>query len=79
MIHAFDGAFFVFATVAIMTEKVRGFFSIWVLFHDHSRITGLQGEGGGYLFCSSLPLPPASQTRRHYAGGYCRELTSAHK
>ena len=23
------------------------FFSIWVFFHDHSRITGLQGEGEG--------------------------------
>ena len=23
------------------------FFSIWVLFHEHSRITGLQGKGEG--------------------------------
>ena len=23
------------------------------------------GEGGGYLFISSLPLPPAPQTLRH--------------
>ena len=36
------------------------------------------GEGGGYLFNSSLPLPLASQTLRHYPGDYCRELTSAH-
>ena len=36
------------------------------------------GEGGGYLFNSSLPLPPASQTLRHQPGDYCRELTSAH-
>ena len=35
------------------------------------------GEGGGYLFNSSLPLPPASQTLRHQPGDYCRELTSA--
>ena len=35
-------------------------------------------EGGGYLFNSSLPLPPASQTLRHQPGDYCRELTSAH-
>ena len=35
-------------------------------------------EGGGYLFNSSLPLPPASQTLRHQHGNYCRELTSAH-
>ena len=35
-------------------------------------------EGGGYLFNSSLPLPPASQTLRHQPGDYCREFTSAH-
>ena len=35
------------------------------------------GEGG-YFSNSSLPLPPASQTLRHYPGDYCRELTSAH-
>ena len=34
------------------------------------------GGGGGYLLNSSLPLPPASQTLRHYSGDYCRELTS---
>ena len=28
-------------------------------------IHGTAGEGGGYLFNSSLPLPPASQTIRH--------------
>ena len=28
-------------------------------------IHGTAGEGGGYLFSSSLPLPPASQTLRH--------------
>ena len=33
---------------------------------------------GRYLFNSSLPLPPSSQTLRHYPGGYCSELTSAH-
>ena len=36
------------------------------------------GEGGGYLFKSSLPLPLSSQTLRHQSGDYCRELTSAH-
>ena len=36
------------------------------------------GEGGEYLFNSSLPLPPTSQTHRHYPRDYCRELTSAH-
>ena len=28
-------------------------------------IHGTGGEGGGYLFNSTLPLPPASQTLRH--------------
>ena len=42
-------------------------------------IHGTAGEGGGYLFNSSLPLPPASQRLRHQPGDYCRELTSAHR
>ena len=37
------------------------------------------GEGGGHFFNSSLLLPPASQTLRHYPGDYYRELTSAHR
>ena len=37
------------------------------------------GEGGGYFFNSSLPLPPVSQTLRHQPGDYCCELTSAHR
>ena len=36
------------------------------------------GEGGGHSINSSLPLPSASKTLRHYPGDYCRELTSAH-
>ena len=28
-------------------SKIRIFFSLWVLFHEHSRITGLQGKGEG--------------------------------
>ena len=35
------------------------------------------GEGRGYFFDSSLPVPPISQTLRYYPGDYCRELTSA--
>ena len=35
-------------------------------------------RGGGYLFNSSLPLLPASQTPRHWPGDYCTELTCAH-
>ena len=34
-------------------------FSFWVFFHEYSRFTGRQRKGGGYLFNSSLPLPPA--------------------
>ena len=33
---------------------------------------------GGHVFISSLPLPPASQTLRHWPGDHCRELSSAH-
>ena len=51
------------------------FFSIWVSIREHSRITGC-GEGGGNFFNSSLPLPPASQTLKHYPGN--AYFTSAH-
>ena len=37
------------------------------------------GEREGHFFNSSLPLPPTSQTLRHYPGDYCRELTSAYR
>ena len=33
------------------------------------------GERGGYLFNSSLPLPPTSQALGH---DYCGDLTSVH-
>ena len=36
------------------------------------------GERGAYPFHSSVPIPPTSQTLRHYTGDYCRELTSAY-
>ena len=35
------------------------------------------GERGVYLFHSSVPLPPASQTLRQQPGDYCKELTSS--
>ena len=36
-------------------------------------------EGGGhYSINSSLPLPPALQTLRHWPDDYCRDLTLAH-
>ena len=50
------------------------FFSIWVFFHQHSRIKGLQVKGESIFLNSLLPLAPASQTLRH-----CRELTSAQR
>ena len=34
------------------------FFSIWVFFQNHLRITGLQGNERGHFFDSSQPLPP---------------------
>ena len=37
-----------------------------------------EGEGGGYLFNSSLPLPSTSQTLRCQLGDCRRELTSTH-
>ena len=36
-------------------------------------------EGERYLFNSSLPFPPATQTLRHQPGDCCRELTSSHR
>ena len=55
------------------------FFFIWVFFHEHSQITGLQGkEKGISFFNSSLPLPPALPALRHWPGDCCAELTSAH-
>ena len=57
----------------------RLFFSVYLGFLSRTfTIHRTAGEGGGYLFNSSLPLPPASQTLRHQPGDYCRELTSAH-
>ena len=42
------------------------FFSVWVFFLSRTfTIRRIAGKGGGYRFNSSLPLPPASQTRRH--------------
>ena len=54
------------------------FFSIWVFLSRTLMIHRAAGEEGDYLFNSSLPLQPDSQTPRHQPGNYCRELTSAH-
>ena len=45
-----------------------GFLSLTFTFHSTA------GEGGG----SFLPLPPISQTLRHYPDDYCKKVTSAH-
>ena len=42
--------FFIAGITHINTDSI--FFSIWVLFHEHSRITGLQRKGEG------IPLTP---------------------
>ena len=34
------------------------FFSIWVFYHDHSRITGLQGKGEGISLTSRYHFHP---------------------
>ena len=47
-------------------QKKKFFFFLYLGFLSRTfRIHGTAGEGGGYLFNSSLPLPPASQTLRH--------------
>ena len=46
----------------------------FTIIHDHRIVE----KGGGYFFNSSLALPLASQTLRHWPGSYCREVTSAH-
>ena len=61
--HANRGVFFIYL----------GFLSRTFTIHR----TAAQ-DNRGYLFNSSLPLRPASQTLRHQPGDYCRELTSAH-
>ena len=50
----------------IQVLVISTIFSIWVFFHEHSRINHrTAGEGEEYFFNSSLPLPPTSQTLRH--------------
>ena len=69
-------AFVNFSNVEVQDDRVffvlsGVFFSCAFTFHRTA------GEGGGYPFSPSLPLPPASQTLRHQPGDCCRELTSA--
>ena len=49
-----------------LEESMRGskfifdffFFSIWVFFHEHSRITGLQGKGEGFSLTPQYHFHP---------------------
>ena len=45
-----------------MTHLLLFFFSIWVFFHNHSRITGLQGKGEGICL---TPHYHFHQSQRH--------------
>ena len=62
-------------------QEYRRVFFLFFFFLFFSRpftIHSTTGEGRGYSFNSSLPLPPASQALRYQSGNYCRELTSTH-
>ena len=48
-----------------MARLCMGPFLLFEFFLRTFTIQRPAGEGGGYLFNSSLPLPPASQTLRH--------------
>ena len=62
----------------VILRKVMDFFFFLGFLSQTFTIHRTAGEGGGYLFNSSLPLAPASKTLRHWLGDYCIELTSAH-
>ena len=46
----------------VFSRKAIFFFSIWVIFHEHSRITGLQGKREGISLTSHHHFHPL----RHY-------------
>ena len=52
---------------SLKKEEILFYFFLIVFFYLGflSRTFTTAGEGGGYFFDSSLPLPPASQTLRH--------------
>ena len=52
------------AEIPYILEKKNVFFYLGFLSRTFT-IHGAAGEGGGYPFNSSLPLPPASQTLKH--------------
>ena len=58
-------------------STLRFFFSIWVFFHEHSRITGLQGKGEGISLTPHYYFHPL---HRHFdiSRAITAELSSAH-
>ena len=66
-----------FLSAAVLILNACPFFLSGFSFTNIHYLQDSRGRGG-YLFNSSLPLPPASQTLRYQPGDYCRELTSAH-
>ena len=66
-----------FLSAAVLILNACLFFLSGFSFTNIHYLQDSRGRGG-YLFNSSLPLPPASQTLRYQPGDYCRELTSAH-
>ena len=65
----------IFITKCLGTEAKHCFFYLSFLSQTFT-IRRTAGEGRGYFLNSSLPLPLAPQTLRHYWGDYCRELIS---
>ena len=45
-------------TMRSLGSTKRVFFSIWVFYHDHSRITGLQGKGEGISLTPNYHFHP---------------------
>ena len=68
-------SFIFFFCFLIFWEGAEGG-GVRVFLSQRSMIHGTAEKGKGYFFKSTLPLPPASQTLRHYPGDYCREVTS---
>ena len=50
--------FFIMHFCKILLTKKFVFFSIWVFFHEHSRMAGLQGEGEGSSLTSHYHFHP---------------------
>ena len=66
------------ALVPLLLTSNRYLSTRYLLVSQIFTIQRTVGKTGGYLFDSSLPFPPASQTLRHQLGNYCKELIFAH-